>query len=414
MFFSKLIHSGRFIVLSFIIFLSCSRAYYVRNDFDFPEPVDTKNREIEIQQKKQYQIDGVTAENLFDGARLNGFEKVADSVFQAVIKAENYPVNESPWYSFRISSSKARTIYLKLKYINANHRYIPKISRDGVKWTAIDTSLIKKDTADNSAMFKLDIFPSSIYVSAQEIINSADTENWKNSLKISKLTSEFTSVGSTPLGKDISFFRIGKGQSKGKRVVILTGRLHPPEISGFKALQAFVEKALQANIYSTDFFSKYDIWVFPCLNPDGVDLGNWRHNFNGVDLNRDWAYYRQPETDIITEYIVDRAKRNKNRIMLSIDFHSTTEDIYYVFDDKFNSRLKNFAKEWTDEIDKGVFPFKTLFSPEPMGKPYSKTWFYKQFRAESITYEVGDETDRAIIRKKAEIGAVSMMKLLSR
>ena len=414
MFFSKLIYSGRFIVLTFIIFLSCSRSYYVRNDFEFPEPVDTKNREIEIQQKKQYQIDGVTAENLFDGARLNGFEKVSDSVFQAVIKAENYPVNESPWYSFRISSSKARTIYLKLKYINANHRYIPKISRDGVKWTAIDTSLVKKDTADNSALFKLDIFPSSIYVSAQEIINNADTENWINSLKISKLTSEFTSVGSTPLGKDISFFRIGKGQSKGKRVVILTGRLHPPEISGFKALQAFVEKALQANIYSTDFFSKYDIWVFPCLNPDGVDLGNWRHNFNGVDLNRDWAYYRQPETDIVTEYIVDRAKRNKNRIMLSIDFHSTTEDIYYVFDDKFNSRLKNFTKEWTDEIDKGVFPFKTLFSPEPMGKPYSKTWFYKQFRAESITYEVGDETDRAIIRKKAETGAVSMMKLLSR
>jgi murein tripeptide amidase MpaA len=263
-------------------------------------------------------------------------------------------------------------------------------------------------------MFKLDIFPSSIYVSAQEIINSADTENWINSLKISKLTSEFTSIGSTPLAKDISFFRIGKGQSKGKRVVIVTGRLHPPEISGFKALQAFVEKALLANIYSTDFFSKYEIWVFPCLNPDGVDLGNWRHNFNGVDLNRDWAYYRQPETDIVTEYIVDRAKRNKNRIMLSIDFHSTTEDIYYVFDDKFNSRLKNFTKQWTDEIDKGVFPFKTLFSPEPMGKPYSKTWFYKQFRAESITYEVGDETDPAIIRKKAETGAVSMMKLLSR
>ena len=414
MFFSKLIHSGRFIVLSFIFFLSCSRAYYVRHDFEFPDPVDTSNREIELQQKKQYEIDGVTADNLYDGARLNGFEKVSDSIFQAVIKAENYPVNESPWYSFRISSATARTIYLKLKYINANHRYIPKLSRDGVKWTALDSSLVKKDTSDNSAMFKLDIFPSSIYISAQEIINSADTENWTNSLKASKLTSEYTSIGKTPLGKDISFFRIGKGKSKGKRVVIVTGRLHPPEISGFKALQAFVEKVLEANAYSADFFSKYDIWVFPCLNPDGVDLGHWRHNFNGVDLNRDWAYYRQPETDIVTEYIVDRTKRNKNRIMLSLDFHSTSEDIYYVFDDKFNSRLKSFTRQWTEEIDRGVFPFKTLFSPEPMGKPYSKTWFYKQFRAESITYEVGDETDRDIIRKKAETGAVSMMKLLSR
>lgn len=401
-------------MLSFFLFLSCSRAYYVRNDFEFPDPVDTNNRQIEVQQKMQYIDDGVAADNLYDGARLNGFEKVSDSIFQAVIKAENYPVNESPWYSFRISSSSPRTIYLKLKYIKANHRYIPKLSMDGVKWTVVDTSLVKVDTSDNSAIFKLDLTPSSIYVSAQEIINSFDTEIWINSLKKSELTSEFLSIGETPLGKDIRYFRIGKGNSKGKKVVILTGRLHPPEISGFKAFQAFVEKVLQTNAYSADFFSKYDIWVFPCLNPDGVDLGHWRHNFNGVDLNRDWAYYRQPETDMITGFIVDRAKKNKNRIMLSLDFHSTSEDIYYVFDDKFNSRLKNFTRQWTEEIDRGVFPFKTLFSPEPMGKPYSKTWFYKQFRAESITYEVGDETDRSIITKKAETGAVSMMKLLSR
>lgn len=139
---------------------------------------------------------------------------------------------------------------------------------------------------------------------------------------------------------------------------------------------------------------------FPAINPDGVDLGHWRHNFNGVDLNRDWAYYKQPEIDIITEFIVERAKKNHNRIMLSLDFHSTSQDIYYVYDKSFKSKLKNFSRKWTDIIDQGVYPFKTVLSPEPLGKPYSKTWYYKQFKAESITYEVGDETDRAIISKK--------------
>lgn len=410
---SKIIHSGRFIIYSFIFFLSCSRAYYVRNDFEFPDPVDTNNKQIELQVKKKYQVDGVYADNLFDGARLNDFTKINDTTFQALIKPENTPVNESPWFSFRISGDQARTIYLKLKYQNAKHRYIPKLSKDGKFWIPVDTSLVKLVDNDSSAMFSINLLPSVTYISAQEIVNSYDTELWINSLKTNNLTSEYQSIGKTPLGKDLHFFRIGKGSSKGKKVISVMTRQHPPEISGYKAFQAFIGELLKQNEFTEKFFKKYEIWVFPAINPDGVDLGHWRHNFNGVDLNRDWAYYKQPEIDIITEFIVERAKKNHNRIMLSLDFHSTSQDIYYVYDKSFKSKLKNFSRKWTDIIDQGVYPFKTVLSPEPLGKPYSKTWYYKQFKAESITYEVGDETDRAIISKKAGIAAVSMMQLLS-
>jgi cytosolic carboxypeptidase protein 6 len=301
-----------------------------------------------------------------------------------------------------------------LKYINASHRYFPKISYDRNIWDVIDTSDVKIDKEDHSATFRLDLNNYETYISAQEIINSSDIESWNKSLKSNELVSELQSIGTSPLGKNLNFFRIGNSEYKGKKVIVLTTRMHPPEISGFKAFQSFIETILADTMYSDEFFKKYELWVFPCLNPDGVDLGHWRHNYNGVDLNRDWAFYRQPEINIITKYIVERAKKFKNKIVLSLDFHSTSQDIYYVFDDKFRTKLKDFPKKWTKEIDKAVFPFKTIYSLEPMGKPYSKTWFYKQFKAESITYEVGDETDRNIISKKAEAAALSMMKLLKR
>jgi hypothetical protein len=407
-------NSCKLLIFSFLFLVSCTRSYYIRNDFQFPDPVDTKNREIEFQEKKVYEIDGLKVDNSYEGARLNGFQKISDSIFEATIKAENYPINESPWYSFRILTSESKSIFLKLKYINANHRYIPKISFDRNIWNAIDSSLVKIDKEDHSATFRLELNNPETYISAQEIISSTDIEFWNNSLKSYELVSDLQSIGTTPLGKNLNFFRIGKGVNKGKKVIVLTTRMHPPEVSGFKAFQAFVETILTDTLYSEDFFKKHELWVFPCMNPDGVDLGNWRHNSNGVDLNRDWAYYRQPEINIITKYIVERAKKHKNKIVLSLDFHSTSQDIYYVFDDKFRTKLKDFTKKWTEEIDKTVFPFKTIFSPEPLGKPFSKTWFYKQFKAESITYEVGDETDRNIIKRKAEAAALYMMKLLKR
>lgn len=404
---------GKILIFSVLFFVSCTRSYYTRNDFEFSDPVDTKNREIEIQEKKVYDIDGLKVDNTYECARLNGFQKISDSLFEAAINAENYPINESPWYSFRIMTSEPKSILLKLKYTNANHRYIPKISTDRNIWNALDTSEMKIDKEDHSATFRLDLNNPETYISAQEIVSSADIESWNNSLSSNVLVSELQSIGTTPLGKNLNFFRIGQGINKGKKVIVLTTRMHPPEISGFKAFQAFVETILSDTVYSDEFFKKHELWVFPCLNPDGVDLGNWRHNSNGIDLNRDWAYYRQPEINIITRYIVERAKMHKNKIILSLDFHSTSQDIYYVFDDKFRTKLKDFPKKYTEEIDMAVYPFKTTYSPEPMGKPYSKTWFYKQFKAESITYEVGDETDRDIIRKKAEIAAISMMKLLT-
>ena len=42
----------------------------------------------------------------------------------------------------------------------------------------------------------------------------------------------------------------------------------------------------------------------------------------------------------------------------------------------------------------------------------SKGWFLTQFDAVGITYEIGDDTPRVFIRKKGEVSARAMMKVL--
>ncbi|MEX0359365.1 MAG: hypothetical protein AB3N10_00125, partial [Allomuricauda sp.] len=90
--------------------------------------MDTRSKAIEPQIKRTFSIPktGVYASNEFDGARLNGFTALNDSTAKVVIKPENTPINNSPYYAFTIWSDNKRPFYLTFEYPKGfKHRYTP-------------------------------------------------------------------------------------------------------------------------------------------------------------------------------------------------------------------------------------------------------------------------------------------------
>ena len=393
-----------------VILSSCGSSKYVRRQFTYTKPVDTHTKKITLQTKKVYHTGDIYADNQFGGARLNDFKQINDSTYQALIEPENTPINPSPWYAFKLWSERPDTIYLQLKYQHAKHRYDPKISSDRKHWQTIAGYTYNVDSTAIS--FKFAVNKKAQWLAAQPIINATDTKKWLDSLTGNPFVSPVQMIGKSVLGKPLYMLKIGTGDTKNKKIIVLLSRQHPPEVTGFKALQSFVKQLLKQDTLTKAFYQKYEVWLFPLLNPDGVDLGHWRHNANGIDLNRDWAYYRQPEIDAVTKFIVNESKKYHVQPVLGIDFHSTFKDVYYIFDDSFQSVLSGFCEVWTTSIDRIMFPFKTKKSPYGMTQPISKNWFYKQFKAEAMTYEVGDDTPQNIIEQKARVAAVSMMDLL--
>ena len=401
----------RWVLLIFpVILSSCSSSKYVRREFTYTKSVDTHSKKITFQTKKLYHTGHIYADNQFDGARLNDFKQLNDSTYQALIEPENSPINPSPWYAFKVWSERPDTINLQLKYRHAKHRYDPKISSDRKHWKTISGYTYNVDST--AITFKFPINKEAQWVAAQPIINSTDTKTWLDSLTGNPLVSPVKIVGKSVLGKPIYMVKIGTGETKNKKIIVLLSRQHPPEVTGFMALQAFVKQLIKPDSLTKAFYQNYEVWLFPLLNPDGVDLGHWRHNANGIDLNRDWAFYRQPEIDAVTKFIVDESKKYHVQPVLGIDFHSTFKDVYYIFDQSFQSKLPGFCEVWTTGIDRIMLPFKTKKSPYGMTQPISKNWFYKQFKAEAMTYEVGDDTPQNIIEQKARVAAVTMMDLL--
>ncbi len=400
-----------YLLLVFFVFSCASTRLPDKvNNHVLPIPMDTHDKPIEIQTKQIFNAGTVMASNDFPAARMNNFFQINPTTFRAIIKPENKPINPSPWYAFQIWSETPQEVDVEIFYPDYRHRYYPVISHDGENWQNLDSSRYSVWTNNRHATLRLTLDSDPLWVAAQEIHDYRRVGDWVERLAQHPLVTR-GSGGKSAQGRDLYFLNITEGSQSNKPAIIVMGRQHPPEITGHLAMQAFMEQLIEEGA-KNGFFKKYRVLFYPMINPDGVDMGHWRHNTGGIDLNRDWAYYRQPETRNITKHIVDETYRSKNDVILGLDFHSTQEDVFYTFPEDLKRKLPGFTKMWLEEIRVALDQPDTLEEANSLNQPISKAWFVLQFGADSITYEMGDDTPRDFIKRKGEVSADALMKLL--
>lgn len=387
------------------------------------EKVDTRNHAIIPQWRGQQTLGNITFDNDFDGARLNGITQNNDTLFTAIIAAENYPINPSPWYAFKVSSKAPKTIWIHLTYLNAKHRYFPKISRDGKTWQVVDSTdckLVKGPEAKNqsfqenalseSAYVRINVDTKTTWIAAQELMTSPIVKEWTKDILKNKFVSS-SIIGKSPQNRPFECLRIGEDKSDSK-IMLVIGRLHPPEVTGQFALQAFVEALCTDSETAKKFRKEYTVYVVPMMNPDGVDNGHWRHNTGGIDLNRDWADFNQPETQIVRDFLRKKLDGTQRKLYFGIDFHSTWDDIFYTNITEKPSNMDGLIKRWFDSLEQAIPTYKVnARASKPASAAISKAFFNKDFNAEALVYEVGDNTSRDFTKLKSKTAAENLMRL---
>lgn len=364
--------------------------------------------ETQTRQTFAFKEAGVRFNNDFPGARLNECTQTGDSEFRILICPENKPVNDSAWYAFQVVANEPKTITVTLAYEGGKHRYKPETSFDGVKWTPLTT--FTENRQANEATLKLDVGMKPLTVAGQEMIGAKELNSWMSELA-QKIFVKKSVVGKSILKQPIQQLEIS--ESKDLNYVFIVGRQHPPEITGSMALMPFTEALAGETPLAKEYRKHFRTIVIPLMNPDGVREGHWRHNMNGVDLNRDWKNFLQPETRAVRDAFVKLSQQKNARVFLLIDFHSTRSDRFYTVTDADKTFPENFNARWLGAIQQKFPDYKVRrdASYEPNGNT-SKVWAYKQFGCPSITYELGDETDREQIRSVTSGAAEEMMRLL--
>lgn len=387
------------------------------------DKVDTRNHAIIPQWRGQQTLGNITFDNDFDGARLNGIMQNNDTLYTAIIAAENYPINPSPWYAFKVTSKTPKTIWVHLTYLNAKHRYFPKFSRDGKTWQVVDSTdcmLVKdlgainrsfqENALSESAFLKIKVDVKPTWIAAQELMTSSIIKDWsKEILKNKFVSSEI--IGKSPQNRPFQCLRIGENRSDAK-IMMVIGRLHPPEVTGQFALQAFVEALCMDSETAKEFRKEYTVYVVPMMNPDGVDNGHWRHNTGGVDLNRDWEDFNQRETQIVRDFLRKKINGTSNKLYFGIDFHSTWDDIFYTNITEKPSNMDGLIKRWFEKLEQAIPDYKVnARASKPASGVISKAFFNREFNAESLVYEVGDNTSREFTVLKSKTAAEKLMLL---
>ncbi len=403
-------------------------------NYDPPGSTQTADKPIFLQTKTTYEarteLGSVYASNEFDGARLSDFQHTSDSTFTARILPENTPINASAWYAFKLWSQVRRTITLRLHYPTGKHRYVPKISRDGKTWKHAATPEYAESGTE--ATLRLELSPDTLWVAAQELLTSRDMERWADSLVLAKNTAALITkrvFGKSTMGRPLYALNVSEAQAGTEQgYVVLLCRQHPPEVPGNQAFLTFVETLLANTELAKRFRQTMRTIIVPCVNPDGVDMGHWRHNAHGVDLNRDWQFFNQPETRQVSAELLRwkaEAERRGKHVMFGIDFHSTQEDVFYIIPgdttyheitspeaERYKASYKRI-KAWLSKIQAAVphYRLNADESPDNLQTPSSNRWMNRELFAATTTYEVGDETNRSLVREVARAAANAMMEL---
>lgn len=345
----------------------------------------------------------------FEGGRFASCKVQSNNVFELSLKPENIPINQSPWYAFEINSDNKRSLTVILNYTHAKNRYWPQLSEDFSNWQRVDVKQVLLSEDEKQLTLQLNVNKGRTWIAAQPVIGNNYYKSWLADILTKNAELSLQEVGKSIQGR--SLLALTSKAKNNKPLVVLLGRQHPPEVTGAMAMFSFVDTLLQESEQAKKFRDEINLLIVPNINPDGVAMGNWRHNVAGVDLNRDWGPFSQPETRQINQYIEHFAE--DKTLWMVIDFHSTWRDIFYIQKPEQPTRFPELVESWMAAMKKANSPI--IFEPKPghsPDNPTSKTYFYQKYQIPTITYELGDNSKPSDIERSSKIAASTFMQLM--
>lgn len=340
----------------------------------------------------------------FEGASRSACYVEDERTLSILVTPEHHlPINPSPWYAFRYTASEGGKLTVNVRYLGASHRYAPKWRGRG------DPAAFSVAVTKDGSALSITLPPGEGIISAQPLLTAAHYDKVLAQLVDSGGGSRIV-LGRSHDQRLIEAVRLGNPAAP--RLIVLLGRQHPPEVTGAFAMDPFaltIAKLIRSGAIDS---KEFQFLIVPMLNPDGVARGHWRANLGGMDLNRDWGTFTQPETRAVNEWLSRLPAGVKPVLML--DFHSTDRNVFYVQGKEATAQGTRFLAAWLGDKEDAFAGYPFLIEPRDAtnGSGTSKNWFSTTYGIPAYTYEVGDDANPTAVRAAAEALAQDLIPAL--
>lgn len=347
----------------------------------------------------------------FPGGRVNECVQIGPQQFDLVIRPEHQPINDSAWYAFQVRATRPCELTIRLRYDGGSHRYSPLISHDGESWFPAERLVTAVHPFGKQAILKIRVDTKPLWVSARQLMTNDAVDSWINEIAKRDYVEQDV-IGYSVENRPIRRLKITESSSTA--TIFLMARQHPTEISGMIGLMRFVEAISAKTTRASQFRQQFNTVVVPTANPDGVARGHWRCNAAGVDLNRDWKHFTQPETQALRRELLSHRTAGRRSLYLFLDFHSTYEDVFYTAEDVDQAFPPNFTSTWLEALQQRFAWYDVNHdSNHNSNRCTSKAWVRDTLDVAAVTYEFGDATQPRQIAELAQGSAEEMMRLLT-
>ena len=363
---------------------------------------------FQTRQTWSFPEDGVFFSNDFSGARLNGVTRTSGDNYRLLISPETAPINDSPWYAFRVWANTSRSLSLTLAYTNGTHRYIPKI-QTGSSWSTLNSSSITVNTNQTEATFNLSVSSTVRTVAGQPLVTWEEQNAWAatfTNLPFVTMAEIGRSVQNRPLYR---LDAVTAPTNAFGTLILMTGQ-HPPEFTSVTAFRNFVGEILGDSAQAREFRRRFNVVIFPLMNPDGWHHGHWRCNANGQDPNRNWS--GSGPTNVPEVRAAITALRAISNPVAFLDFHSTDINVFYTGTDDAEQPA-HLVPEFLGALAAAETNYTWSRSINNTGQgSSSRSWVAQDLGCAAITWEFSDIAASQRLIDGPTKGARELMKLM--
>ncbi|WP_372651577.1 M14 family zinc carboxypeptidase [Halobacteriovorax sp.] len=177
-----------------------------------------------------------------------------------------------------------------------------------------------------------------------------------------------------------------KTLDRSKQVILMFARHHGDEGTANWIVEGFLKKALA----SKKFNDKFQIVLYPMINPDGAQAKR-RYNKKGRDLNRSWGSTPSKSYDEIKtiQNHLNKVLLSKTKPIIALDMHgSFTEDFIYRVSKSFAGKdFFNLQQEFISSLSERDQWQAGQYNVSNGHKKMSRILLVRDFNINSLTHE---------------------------